>query len=74
MSRWTLIVTNANNVRNIKMKMHVGELLAGSQDVAPLPSRASFPPHFLEIVVKVKASEPPHVVRLWLGVSKVMFL
>ena len=34
------------------------------QDVALLPSRASCPPHFLKIVVEVKASGPPHVLRL----------
>ena len=39
------------------------------QDVAFLPSRASFPPHFLDIVVVVNALGPPHVLRLWLGVS-----
>ena len=39
----------------------VRELLIGFQDVAFLPSRASFPPHLLKIVVEVKASGPPHV-------------
>ena len=29
-----------------------------------------FPPHVLKIVVVVKASGPPHVLKLWLGVSK----
>ena len=32
-----------------------------------------FTPHFLKIVVGVKALGPPHVLRLWLGVSKGMF-
>ena len=40
------------------------------QDVAFLPSRASFSPHFLKIVVEVKVSGPPHVLTLCLGVSK----
>ena len=45
----------------------------GVQDVALLPSRASFSTtHFLESVVEVKASGPPHVLELWLGLSKVM--
>ena len=44
----------------------------GFQDVTFLPSRANFSPHFLKIVVEVKASGPPHVLALWLGVSKGM--
>ena len=44
----------------------------GFQDVAFLPPLTSFPPHFVKIVVEVKASGPPHVLRLWLGVSKGM--
>ena len=44
----------------------------GCQDVSFLPPRASFPPHFLTIVVEVKTSGPPHVLILWLGVSKGM--
>ena len=31
-----------------------------------------FTPHFLEIVVEVKALGLPHVLELWLGVSKGM--
>ena len=31
-----------------------------------------FPPHLLDIVVKVKACGPPHVLKLWLGVSNGM--
>ena len=42
----------------------------GCQDVAFLPSQASFPPHFLRTVVEVKASRQPHVLKSWLGVSK----
>ena len=38
-----------------------GELLMGFKDVTFLASRASFPPHFNEIVEKVRASGPPHV-------------
>ena len=37
-----------------------------------LQSRASFPPHFLRIVVEVKASGPPCVLELWFGISKGM--
>ena len=46
----------------------------GFQNVAFLSSWASFPPHFLRIVVEVKASGPPHVLTLWLGVRKGMLL
>ena len=49
----------------------VEKLQISFQDVVFLPSRASFPPHFLEIVVDVKALGPPHVVITWL-VSKGM--
>ena len=48
----------------------VGELLTGFQDVAFLPSRGSFQPYFVEIVVEVTALGLPHVLKLWLGVSK----
>ena len=34
----------------------LGELQIGFQDVAFLPSKASFTPHFLEIMVEVRAS------------------
>ena len=44
----------------------------GVQDVAFLSCQASFPPHVLNIVVEVKAPGPPHVMTLWLGVSKSM--
>ena len=30
------------------------------------------PPHFLRIAFELKASGPPHVLKLWLGVSKDM--
>ena len=43
-----------------------------SQDVAFLPSRDSVPPHFFKIMVEVIASGHPHVLKLWLGVSKGM--
>ena len=49
-----------------------GELLRGLQDVAFLPPRYCLPPHFLKIVVEVKASGQPHVMKVWLGVSKGM--
>ena len=45
------------------------------QDVVFLPSlppELVLTPHFLKIVIEVKASEPPHVLKLWLGVSKRM--
>ena len=50
----------------------LGELLMSFQDAAFLPSRASFPPHFLKIVVGVNVLGPPHVLILWLWVSKGM--
>ena len=31
-----------------------------------------FPPHFIKIVVEVKASGPRHILKLWLGASKGM--
>ena len=31
-----------------------------------------FAPHFVKIVVEVKASGPPHVLRLWFGLCKGM--
>ena len=37
-----------------------------------LSLRDIFPLHFLDIVVLVTASGPPHVLRLWLGVGKGM--
>ena len=42
------------------------------QKVAHLSPRASFPPHFLKIVVEVKVSGSPHGLKLLLGVSKGM--
>ena len=39
----------------------------GFQDVAFQPSRVNYPPHFIKIVVEVKALAPPHVLKLWLG-------
>ena len=47
----------------------VGEQLVGFQDVAFLPYRASFKPHFLRIVQEVKASRSSHVLKLCIGVS-----
>ena len=44
----------------------------GFQDVAFPPSKASFPPHFIKIVVEVKASGQPHVIKLCLGLNKGM--
>ena len=41
-------------------------------DYAFLPSRASFPPHFLKIVVEVKASGTSQVIKVLSGVSKGM--
>ena len=45
----------------------VEELLLVFQDVAFLLSRASIPPHFLIIVVEVKASGLPYIIKLFLG-------
>ena len=42
----------------------------GFQDVAFMSSQASFPPHFLNTVVEVEALGPPHVLKLWLWLSK----
>ena len=42
----------------------------GFRDVAFLPPELLLTPHFLKIVVEVKASGPPHVLELWLGVGK----
>ena len=50
---------------------YVGQFLMGFQAVAFLPSQASFTPHFLKIVVEVKASVP-HVLKLCLGVGQGM--
>ena len=36
------------------------------------PPELVLPQHFLKIVIEVKASESPHVLKLWLGVSKGM--
>ena len=44
----------------------------GFRDVPFLPSRASSPTHFSKIVIEVKASGSPHILKLWLGVSKGM--
>ena len=38
----------------------------------PTLSSQFFSPHFFNVVVELKASGPPHVFELWLGVSKVM--
>ena len=43
------------------------------QDVAFLPSVASFPTHFLKVVVEVNALGPPHVLKVCLWVDKAMF-
>ena len=42
----------------------------GYKDEAFLPSRSGSTPHLLKIVVEAKALGPPHVLKLWLGVSK----
>ena len=44
----------------------------GFHDVALMPSRASLPQHFIEIVGEVKASGPPHVLEMRSGVIKGM--
>ena len=46
----------------------------GLHDIALLPSRAYFSTTFHRIVVEVYASSPPHLLKLWLGVSKGMLL
>ena len=44
----------------------------GFRDVAFMSSLASFAPYFLKIVLEEKALGQPHVLQLWLGVSKGM--
>ena len=44
----------------------------GIQDAAFLSSRASFPPYFIKIVDELKVLGQPHILKLWLGVSKGM--
>ena len=51
---------------------HNIELQMGLQDVALLPPKLVITPHFLNIMVEVKASGPQHVLKLWLGVGKGM--
>ena len=42
------------------------------KNVAFLSPKLVFPPHLLKIVVELEALGPPHVLELWLGVSKGM--
>ena len=60
----------------LSIKLHVytlgRQLQMGFHEVASLPSQASSTPRFFKIVVMVKTSGPPHVLTLWLGVSKGM--
>ena len=52
----------------------IWDLQMGFQDVAFLPSQASFfSLRVLKIVVEDKSSGPPYVLKLWFGVSKGMF-
>ena len=51
-----------------------GEPNLGFQDMAFLPSRAGYPPHFLEIEVEVTTSGFPQVYKLRFWVSKGIFL
>ena len=48
----------------------VGEPLEGFQNVVFLPSRTSFPPHFIKIVVELNTLGLPHVLKQLLGESK----
>ena len=67
----TIVV--ANVTRSEYFIVRAGVLLMGFRDVAFLPPLATFPPHFLKIVLALcKAYRPPHVLGLWLGVSKGM--
>ena len=52
------------------MRGQGNSLLMDFQDIALLPSRACFSPHYLKIAVEMKASGPPHVLKMWLVVSK----
>ena len=40
------------------------------KDLAVLPSELVIQPHFLKIAVEVKASGPPHVLKLWMGQAR----
>ena len=55
----------------IRIYIYILELQVWHQDIymcirAPSMASGYSIPHFLEIVVEVKASGPPHVLRLWL--------
>ena len=65
------IAQTSGNVSHNEMTFlsNLVELLMGFQDVAFLPSIAIFSTTFLKIVVEVKASEPPHVLKLRLVLS-----
>ena len=58
--------------QNVFVAGKAEELPMGLHGVAYLPTRASFAPRFIKIEVEVKASVPPHVLKLSLGVSKGM--
>ena len=59
-------------VVNWVYKLWISELLMRFQDVAFLPTEIVFTSHFLNVEVVAKTSGPPHVLGLWLGVSKGM--
>ena len=50
----------------------VRQLLVGYQDVTLQPFRAISIPHLIKTAVEVKAVELPHVVYMWLRLSKLV--
>ena len=49
------------------LRMLGRELVRSFLNVAFCPPELVFPPLFLENVVEVKASGPPHMIKRWLG-------
>ena len=46
------------------------QVIDGANEFSGCASKLDFPPLFSKLVVEVKASGPPHVLKLWLVVSK----
>ena len=44
------------------------------QDAEFLPPELVHKPHLLKIVIELKASRPPHVLKLWMEVNNCMLL
>ena len=69
-----LVTLSFGDMTGFKIALPVceGELQIGSPGATFLLSDFVFTPHFLQIVVEVKASGPSHVLKLWMEVSKGM--